>query len=232
MTLFFTQKTFFKKLFFKSPLYVSTRHKLYKPLASPIHRGTIWVRHNIFWKGKTEMYQVKAVKTFYGHDGHGWECKLFRDGKRVALVVEDGYGGGLQFHWDDQSPDIPRVECRNRNYDGNFNTFKGTPEEARLEAYVLDLPQIDGPFEDDDEKMYVSADVFVDDMVTEALYTKDVKKLLKKLAFVKTDGKIYHYKSDNPQTRAVLAKRDPDAVILNDMPLTDAVAKYREVANG
>ena len=78
--------------------------------------------------------------------------------------------------------------------------------------------------------MYISADVFVDDMVTEALYTKDVKKLLKKLAFVKADGQIYHYNSDNPQTRAVLAKRDPDAVILNDMPLTDAVTKYREVA--
>ena len=174
------------------------------------------------------MYQVKAVKTFHGHDGHGWECKLYCDGKRVALVVEDGWGGGLQFHWDDETPDIPRVECRNRKYDGNINTYKGTPEQARLEAHVLTLPQSD----DDDGKMYyISADVFVDDMVTEALYTRDVKKLLKKLAFVKTDGKIYHYQSDNPRTRAVLAKRNPDAVILNDMPLTDAVAKYREVAN-
>ena len=88
------------------------------------------------------MYQVKAVKTFHGHDGHGWECKLYRDGKRVALVVEDGWGGGLQFHWDDQTPDIARVECRNRNYDDTINTFKGTPEQARLEAHVLDLPQI------------------------------------------------------------------------------------------
>jgi len=163
------------------------------------------------------MYQVKAVKTFHGHDGHGWECKLYRDGKAVAIVVEDGYGGELKFHWSDQTPDIPRVECRNRNYDGNINTYKGTPEEARLEAHVLDLPQIDSPFEDDG-KMYISADVFVDDMVTEALYTKDVKKLLKKLAFVKADGQIYHYKSDNPQTRSALAKSDPDAIILNDMP--------------
>ena len=176
------------------------------------------------------MYQVKAVKTFHGPDGHGWECKLFCDGKRVALVVEDGYGGGLNFYWDDQLPDIPRVECRNRNYDGNINTYKGTPEEARLEAHVLELPQQDDPYADDG-KMYISADVFVGDMVTEALYTKDVKKLLKKLAFVKTDGEVRFYKEDNLQTRALVAKSDPDAIILNDMPLTDAVAKYREVAN-
>tara|TARA_R110000824_G_scaffold243247_1_gene431867 strand:+ start:453 stop:986 length:534 start_codon:yes stop_codon:yes gene_type:complete len=176
------------------------------------------------------MYQVKAVKTFHGHDGHGWECKLYRDGKAVAIVVEDGYGGELKFYWDDQLPDIPRVECRNRNYDGNINTYKGTPEEARLEAHVLDLPQIDSPFGDDDEKMYISAYIFVDDMVTEALYTKDVKKLLKRLAFIKADGKIYQYKEDSSQTRALVAKSDPDAIILNDMPLTDAVARYREVA--
>ncbi len=173
-----------------------------------------------------KMYQVKAVKTFYGHDGHGWECKLYRDGKAVAIVVEDGYGGGLHFHWNDH--DIPRVECRNRNYDDTINTYEGTPEEARLEAHVLEQPQQDDP----DGKMYINADIFVDDMVTTCLYTKDVKKLLKKLAFVKTDGKIYHYKNDNPQTRAVLAKRDPDAIVLNDIPLADAVAKYREVANG
>jgi hypothetical protein len=177
------------------------------------------------------MYQVKAVKTFYGHDGHGWECKLYRDGKAVAIVVEDGYGGGLHFHWNDQLPDIPRVECRNRNYDGNINTYKGTPEEARLEAHVLEQPPVDDPYADDG-KMYINADIFVDDMVTTCLYTKDVKKLLKKLVFVKADGEIRYYKEDNPQTRALVTKRDPDAIVLNDMPLTDAVAKYREVANG
>jgi len=175
------------------------------------------------------MYQVKAVKTFHGHDGHGYECKLYRDGKRVALVVEDGWGGGLQFHWDDQLPNIARVECRNRHYDDSINTYKGTPEEAKLGEHVLAQPQRESGIEGVG-LMWINADIFVGDMVTEFLYTKDVKKLLKKLAFVKTDGKIYHYNSDNPQTRAVLAKRDPDAVILNDMPLTDAVAKYREVA--
>ena len=175
------------------------------------------------------MYEVKAVKTFYGHDGHGWECKLYRDGKRVALVVEDGYGGELKFYWEDQLPDIPRVECRNRNYDDTINTYKGTPQEAQLEAHVLELPQQDDPYADDG-KMYISADVFVGDMVAEFLYTKDVKKLLKKLAFVKADGKIYEYREDNSQTRALVAKSDPDAIILNDMPLTDAVAKYKEVA--
>ena len=175
------------------------------------------------------MYQVKAVKTFYGHDGHGWECKLYRDGKAVAIVVEDGYGGELKFYWDDQLPDIPRVEYPIRNYDGNINTYKGTPEEARLWRHVLEQPQQNDPYTDNG-KMYINADIFVDDMVTTYLYTKDVKKLLKRLALIKADGKIYQYKEDSSQTRALVAARDPDAIILNDMPLTDAVARYREVA--
>ena len=173
------------------------------------------------------MYAVKAVKTFHGHDGHGWECKLYRDGKSVAVVVEDGWGGEIQFHWNDH--DAPRVECRKRNYDDSFITYKATPEQAQLEAHILEQPQRDSPFSDG-EKMYINADIFVDDMVTTALYTKDVKKLLRKLSFTKTDGKIYHYKEDTLQTRAMLAKHDPDAVILNDISLSDAITIYRECA--
>ena len=39
---------------------------------------------------------VKSVKTFAGHDGIGWQCKVMLDGNQVGdLCVEDGWGGGL-----------------------------------------------------------------------------------------------------------------------------------------
>ena len=45
-------------------------------------------------------YSVKGAKTFHGHDGYGWECKLHepRTGRKIGIVVDDGFGGGLQFH--------------------------------------------------------------------------------------------------------------------------------------
>ena len=177
------------------------------------------------------MYAVKSVKTFHGHDGHGWECKLYRDGKFVAWVIEDGWGGEIKFHWNDH--DTPRVDCQKRNYDDSFITYKATPEQAKLEDHVLEQPQTDSPFVERTREMmmYINADIFVDDLVSTALYTRDVKRLLsKKLSFAKADGKINYYNTDTPQTRDLIAKNDPDAVILNDMPLGEAVEFYRKYA--
>ena len=172
-----------------------------------------------------ENYSVKAVKTFHGHDGNGWECKLYRDGKRVAIVVEDGWGGGLQFHWNDHGE--TRVECRKRNYDDSFITYKATPEQAKLEAHVLEQPQEDSSFFADG-KMYINADIFIGNLVGDVLITKDVKRLLKKIAIF-DEGKVYAYDvaPSHPAIRNTIAKRHPAAIILNDVPILEAVEIYK-----
>ena len=38
-------------------------------------------------------YSVKKVHSGFGHDRAGWECNLYRDGKNVAYVCDDGWGG-------------------------------------------------------------------------------------------------------------------------------------------
>lgn len=43
-------------------------------------------------------YSVGAVKKFRGHDDYGYNCNLLRGKKKVAEILEDGWGGGLQFH--------------------------------------------------------------------------------------------------------------------------------------
>lgn len=49
------------------------------------------------------MYTVKNVKTFRGHDGNGFNATLYENGKRVALVDDDGWGGGYNYQWLDPS---------------------------------------------------------------------------------------------------------------------------------
>ena len=173
------------------------------------------------------QYQVKAVKTFHGHDGYGWECKLYCHGKSVAIVVDDGYGCEHKFYWNDEK--LPRVECKFRNWKDELEMRPATPSEAMLEAHVLKQPQRNSSFADDDEKMYINADIFVSDMVTTFLIEKDVKKHLKRLCFFKKDGNLYNYPTDNAHTRRLVEKNNPDAIILNDMPFEKAVLKYRQM---
>ncbi len=42
--------------------------------------------------------QIKGYKRFHGHDGQGFDASIYIDGKRTAIVSDDGWGGGYQFH--------------------------------------------------------------------------------------------------------------------------------------
>ena len=180
-------------------------------------------------------YSLKAIKTFHGHDGPGcWEAKLYQDKTFVAIVVEDGWGGELQFHWQDAT--APKVEGKTVNYKDEPVTYKATPYEADLLAHCLSLPKQTCY---DDKLVHVSHDVFVSDLVEAKLTEKDVKRLLKKVA-VFDEGKFYTFNipanqlglKGHPSSLRdiVLPKEYPNAIILNDLPLDEAVALYRSAA--
>ena len=44
-------------------------------------------------------WSVKNVKFFAGHDADQMSCSLYMDGKRVATVLDDSWGGGFQCNW-------------------------------------------------------------------------------------------------------------------------------------
>jgi|TARA_Y100000310_G_scaffold167534_1_gene167307 hypothetical protein len=167
-------------------------------------------------------YEIKALKTFHGHDGYGWEGKLYHDGKAVALVVEDGWGGELQFHWNDH--DAPRVATKGVDYEGQPMTYRDTPEESTFRTHCLGLPK----WENFGGKMvHASMDVAMGDMVDTKLAEKEVKKLLKKAAIY--DGKdirTFNAPIDQSGVRDHLAKKCPDAIILNDLPFSEVVEFY------
>ena len=60
---------------------------------------------------KAPIYTVKNVKTFTGMEGLGWECSLYKDGKRLGTVLDDAHGGMLIFHIDKAEEKIlPKVK--------------------------------------------------------------------------------------------------------------------------
>ena len=44
-------------------------------------------------------YTIKGLKSFIGNEGHGYNVSLYRDGKRVAFIIDDASGGEVDFQW-------------------------------------------------------------------------------------------------------------------------------------
>ena len=45
------------------------------------------------------IWSVKNVQFMPGHDAQAMSCSLYRDGKRVATVFDDSWGGDYQYTW-------------------------------------------------------------------------------------------------------------------------------------
>jgi hypothetical protein len=177
-------------------------------------------------------YSVKAVKTFHGHDGYGWECKLYADKTFIAFVVEDGWGGELQFHWQDECRpgEGEKVDVVAHNLlDQKRVTYKGTPFEAALALHCETLPK----WKCNDKMIHTDPEIFVNNLVNTKLAEKEVKKITKKAAVL--NGKdIITWRCDisHSQIRDIIKKEYPDGIILNDLPLEKAVALYEGLQGG
>ena len=172
-------------------------------------------------------YTVKGVKTFHGHDGHGYEASIYNPfGKRVALVVEDGWGGELQFHWKDC--DKPAVDVIAYDLlDQKKTSYKGTPEEAKLAAFCATLPK----WRCNGQMIHTDPAIHIDALVTDFLMLKDMRRILKKFA-VSDGGKIYTWgcPPSHPTIRDIVRKKYPDAIVLNDLPEGEAFTIYKSFA--
>lgn len=84
------------------------------------------------------QYSVKNYKHFNGHDGQGFDLTLYRDGKRIGTVSDDGWGGEY-----------------------NYNLDPG--EMADLDAYAKALP----PYEGFGEPPGYNADMVIGEILEE-----------------------------------------------------------------
>lgn len=172
-------------------------------------------------------YSVSSVKTFKGHDGFGYSCFLLRGKKKVAEVVDDGWGGGLQFRWLDNTSAVVHT----RTYDDKPHSFNGTVEESMFYAEVMKLPKI--PAENGLPEMFTDPDIVVGDMVNEILLEKDIAKELKKNFNIKTQaGEILTWKISTKfpfdVLKAHVTSKYPQCLVINELSVSEVIKIYKE----
>lgn len=128
-------------------------------------------------------YAVKGVKQMEGRDGYMLNCSLYKDGKKVATVIDDGNGGCLDIHFLDYK--APRVEVSGINYmDEPFN-YKGTPEEKAFQDYVNTLPTYDTEWS---KNQHPDQEHVINEMVDEYENLKRFKRACKKKTLFRLKG--------------------------------------------
>ena len=113
---------------------------------------------------KSGGYEVRKVKSFRGMEGFGFNAELVRDGKPVALVIDEGNGGCYMFEWYDRSAAL--VPVKGFNVIGEAFEFNGSPEEAKLQDYLNGLPWTENEW--DKKKYPVSNNGFVGSLVDDS----------------------------------------------------------------
>src|SRR5687768_17542817 len=102
-------------------------------------------------------YEAKGIKTFRGQEGEGYNASLYRDGKKVAFVIDDASGGMLDVEWLDRK------------------------EEQLLKDHCVTLPDQVCSFTGEDGQpvtLKMTSEIFIEELVNDALLLKDALKLV------------------------------------------------------
>jgi len=121
-------------------------------------------------------YEVKNVKSFRGREGYGFNASLYRDGKRVAHVDDEGNGGCYRYHWLDW--EAGRVEIPT-TVNGKDFMLKVTREQKAFMEHVKAAGKY-GDFEPEDS--------CVAELVDEYEANKQYKKWCKKSIVFRLKG--------------------------------------------
>lgn len=151
---------------------------------------------------------VKNVKVaeFASEETLCFEATVYIDGKRGFTAHNQGHGGSNMYHPIKKGDDFDRSLL------------------DAAEAWVKKQPEIVCNDFEETFSYQPCLDHFVDKAVNEFQTEKQLKKALKKALILEAD-KIFSYncKADHPTIREQIKKKYPDAVIMNDLPLDEAL---------
>jgi len=135
-------------------------------------------------------YTLKSIKTFRGMDGQGMNATLYRDGVKVALVIDDGCGGEIHLEWVDYQ--APRVTVPWVNYEGQPCEIRCTPEASKLYEFLRGKTwNIGKMFGKADKEIQVDIGIFIGELADKTINENRFKRLCKSktLFRLKTDEK-------------------------------------------
>lgn len=166
-------------------------------------------------------WTVGQVKSFQGMEGSGYNANLYRDGVKVAEVIDDASGGPMMIHWKDATTETFDTV----DYQGKPFVRKCTKEEKLLLAHVATLPS----YEAFGTTMTHNDETFIDDLVNDGFLLKQFKSLTKgKVAFMTIDGKLYTMKGAlDDKAKAHIKAKHKGAIILNELNEEDALARMK-----
>lgn len=154
--------------------------------------------------------EVKNVKSFSGMECPGFNASLYADGKKVALVIDEGNGGEILFQWSAKSPEERKSD------------------EHKVNAYVDSLPgtPLSNDAEDWEKRLYPNGIVKQDlsEIVCGLVDAYENERRLNRLRkdhvlYVTPDcgpGEMYKIKhKGKPEAfRAAIIKKHPGATFL------------------
>ena len=187
-------------------------------------------------------WSTKKVKTFRGHDGHGVNADIYCNGKKIAEVNDDGWGGGLFInymveHEGKQRP-VGRKEPEEvTNFLATLPTYtnKEWYESISLKPSGRCLEKLG------EVQTWGSEDLF-NQLIERALEWQDFKKVMRKVCGI-SDGDVVTWKHKTADldkefryrrglmTLRNMLKTSPnwkDITILNFLPEEEAFKLYRK----
>ena len=121
-------------------------------------------------------YEVKGVKSFRGMEGYGFNATLYRNGKKVAFVMDSAQGGEYDYEWVDYKKprvDVPIVELQGKS----TKSYKGTPEEKLFHEHCLAIPPEEKEYFKGKPEMYnMIPDSYMGQLVDEFEHKKWLKR--------------------------------------------------------
>lgn len=158
-------------------------------------------------------YTVRKVKTFLGHEGHGFNAELIKDGQPVAFVMNAADGGPCDFEWYDNGrprsaaevlnpPVRHMVEVTNPN---NGHKYRVSPEEAAFLDHTKDM--VYDMLGHDNQPLHMGIDGYIEELVVTHSERKRLERACKtKTVFrLKAQRKGDYYTLNAPYTPQVHA---------------------------
>tara|TARA_R110000824_G_scaffold179462_1_gene359682 strand:+ start:72 stop:554 length:483 start_codon:yes stop_codon:yes gene_type:complete len=154
---------------------------------------------------KIELKNIK-VHLNLSQETHAYTAMLYVDGKKAVEVSNQGHGGG-----DYQHP------------------VNGYSVEKINDWCIATLPK----WQLFDDEMYdTDLEMWCHDQVNDHLTLKDMKRKMRSKALFVDAGKVWEMglkglKKYEPRMGEAVRQQYPEAVILNDLPVIEALAIYR-----